>query len=158
MKRTHKFKELNDVAAVVAKAPNLASAAKVLGVDRSTLHRWIEAGKLPRPRSKPPVRKGETEIEKDAQAAESPTGWAAEIRANYALSKTDLELLDLAAAALLMAKTEQHARDRLAAMARFQQLVRQLNLDVQAAAAPSSPRLPSAVVKRSGDPRMALVK
>lgn len=160
MKRTHKFKELGDIQAVVAKASSLSAAAKALGVDRSTLHRWLESGKVKRPRSQPPARNGEAAAEREALAAPTPAGWADKIRAAYRLSDTDAELLGLAGSALSMAKTEEHARDRVTAMARFQQLVRQLNLENQELRSTDSlrPAVSARPIRRPGDdPRAHLM-
>ena len=45
----HKLRALGNVAGTIAAAPSIAAAAKALGVDRSSVHRWVTAGKVPRP-------------------------------------------------------------------------------------------------------------
>lgn len=46
MKGTHKLKALSNVADVLASAPSISAAAKTLGVNRSTIHRWLQGGKV----------------------------------------------------------------------------------------------------------------
>jgi transposase-like protein len=153
MKRTHKLKVLGDVAGVVASAPNLSVAAKRLGVNRSTLHRWIQAGK---------VQKAAPKTGPAAGAAENqaPEAWAKAVRDMGELDVTQSALLDLAAAALKMARTEEQPSVRLSAMGRYQQLVRQLNLATERAvpdALPTSARAPMAQRRAGADPRAILM-
>lgn len=122
MKRTHKFQSLGDVQGVLDAAGQIASAAKQLGVERSTLYRWIKAGKL-----KAPAGTHAGEIPPPGQD-QSPEEWAAHVRETAALDGTGLALLSLAARALTMAQNEPKPETQLSAMARFQQLVRQLSL------------------------------
>lgn len=122
MKRTHKFGLLRgEVADVMASAPSLAAAAAALGVDKSTVFRWRKANKIPAPGGRrgavgpPPL----------------PEGWAASVRAAYDLNATETELVSLAEAALVLARDASlKPADRLAAMSRFSQLVRQIDLEV----------------------------
>ncbi len=67
LKATHKFKVMpRNVNRIVADAPSIAEACRRLGVNRSTLHRWITAGKVQRPGS----RKDEpVQSDADARAA-----------------------------------------------------------------------------------------
>jgi hypothetical protein len=48
-KPTHKLRALGNVADVIAASPSVSAAARTLGVNRSTIHRWITAGKVPTP-------------------------------------------------------------------------------------------------------------
>lgn len=157
MRQTHKFKELKDVEAVVAKASSLSAAAKALGVDRSTLHRWMEAGKIARPRSMPPpANPDDPKFAAPADAA----SWAEGVTRAYALSATDRELVALAEEALRLAKKPDEAiRSRLAAMAEYRQLVRQLNLDAATPAQTQPATVParSPVRRGGGDPRALLM-
>ena len=58
-------------------------------------------------------------------------GWAASVRAAYDLNATEAELVSLAEAALAMARDASlKPADRLAAISRFSQLVRQIDLEV----------------------------
>jgi hypothetical protein len=130
-KRTHKFRAIGgDVAGIVAASPTLTAAARRLGVNRSTIHRWIVDGKAPRPGRRRSLQKNGS----DAQVLElqTPAAWAEAVRAAYVLSVTEQTLLRLAERALEMAHDDtQKTETRLAAMARFQTLVRQLDLEVE---------------------------
>lgn len=147
---------MGDVAAVLAAAPSLTAAAKQLGVDRSTIHRWIEAGKVPRPeRSRP---KAEELAPKPGQ---SPDEWLAWVTDTYKLEGTDLVLAELACKALKMT-TDKNPGVALAAMGRYQQLVRQLALEGDAAGSkpqPQQPTRPAAAPRRRAfaDPRSILM-
>jgi hypothetical protein len=125
VKRTHKLGALGDVAGIIAAAPSISEASRQLGVDRSTIHRWIQAGKAPRPSAR--RRRG---LSAGAGPQQSPEAWARVVRRAYALSATEGGLLDLAVRALAMARDDSTKPEtRLAAMGRYQQLVRQLNLE-----------------------------
>jgi transposase-like protein len=122
-KRTHKLKALGDVAGVVAAAPSLSAAARQLGVNRSSLHRWMANGKVPRPASRP---RGTPATD----AGCSPEHWAVAVRQAYELTATEQRLVDLAVEALTMARDAAKPETvRLAAMGRYQRLVQQLNLE-----------------------------
>jgi transposase-like protein len=125
VKQTHKFQALGDVAAIVASSATVTAASRRLGVSPSSVHRWIKAGKVPR-------RAGRTITAPAAPAAarQTPTSWARAIRRRYVLDATEQTLVDLATRALALsrdatAKVEQ----QLAAMGRYQALVRQLKLE-----------------------------
>lgn len=130
-KHSWKLRQL-DVAAVLAEAPSLSSAARTLGVNRSSIQRWIRAGKVPpfspsprAPRLAPTSQQPEREPEPVATA-----GWAASVRAAYDLTATELELLALAERARTIALDDtQKPETQLAAAGRFQTLIRQLNLE-----------------------------
>jgi len=60
-----------------------------------------------------------------------PEGWGPAVRQAYELDATETELVSLAESALALARDASlKATDRLAAMARFAQLVRQIDLEV----------------------------
>jgi transposase-like protein len=120
MKRTHKWRVLKgDAGPVLAAAPTLSEAARRLGVSRSTLHRWIKSGKMPRPVPPPPVVM-------PAAAGSSFLDW---VRATYTLSRTEDELAQLAQAALDVAHDASASpSQRLAAMTTFRGLARDLRL------------------------------
>jgi transposase-like protein len=126
MKQTHKFQSLGDVAAVVNAAPSLAAAARQLGVDRSSVSRWIKAGKVTRHQAAAaPSVQSETV---------PPESWAQWARDTYDLSATEHTLVDLTDRALTMARDPANSPEvQLKAMARFQALVRQLNLEQEPA-------------------------
>lgn len=153
MKRTYKFQALGDVAKVVAAAPNLTVAAKQLGVNRSTLHRWLQSGKVQRASPKAGVTAG-------ANPGETPEGWATAVRAVVTLDPTQGVLLDLAAAALSLARSAAETPTiRLAAMGRYQQLVRQLNLSAAGGQVlpDTKPAAPRPATQRPPDPRVLMM-
>lgn len=150
MKRTHKLRALGDVAAIVAAAPSVSAAAATLGVDRSSVHRWVTSGKVPhpagRPRRAPGAVRASTAGQRGsskgvARRQSSPDGWARDVRQAYDLSTTESCLVDLAAAALTLAHDSTvPAAVRLNASARFAALVKQLDLeDVHSGQAETQP-------------------
>lgn len=129
-KRTHRLKSMNpaEIARVVASTPSKSEAARRLQVDRSTLHRWLAAGKVStRANLQNPPAAG---AGRDDAAPQDAATWAEWVRQAYELNRTELELLTLAESALaLSADATARPADRLAAMSRFQALVRQLSLE-----------------------------
>jgi len=137
-----------------------------LGVDRSTVVRWMQAGKIqrtggpkrvPKRRGKPVSRTGQT-----------PAQWAAAVRKEYSLDSTDDQLVTLAESALLLSRDPGAAAPvRLVAAGRFQALVKQLALVARNADAVPEPKpaeepqkrqLIRVVTRSSGaDPRAALM-
>ena len=121
MERTWKLKALSgDVAMAMRSAGSVTEAAKVLRVDRGTVHRWLKANKIPplggRGRGCVPL---------------VPENGAASVKAAYDLDATELVLVELVEEALTLARDKSSAPPvRLQAMARFAALVRQLDLEV----------------------------
>lgn len=154
MKRSYKFKALGDVQSVVSSAPSLDEAARRLGVNRSTLTRWLQSGKVKRPQPKEGVAAGAT-------AGQSPDEWAQRVRELGEMDPTRSTLLDLAVEALRMSRdVECRPETRLSAMGRYQQLVRQLNIDAgqtipKPTTAPATTR--PALARSGGDPRAVLM-
>ena len=96
--------------------------SEALGVDRSTVQRWMAAGKIADTRTS-------RTVEPDSPlAADLPSlAWAAAIRAAYPLDNTDDKLVALADLALQVAENPAESSSvRLAAMGRFQALTKQL--------------------------------
>jgi transposase-like protein len=124
LKRTHKFQSLSGVAGVIARSASLTAAARQLGVNRSTLHRWIAAGKVAGPESRPSRGRSTTGSQR------SPESWAQWVRETFDLNGTEDALVKLAEQALALAQ-DQGAKPevRLSAMGRFQQLTRQLDFE-----------------------------
>lgn len=133
MKRTRKW------AYVAQEAERLArlgltprEIAERLGLNKSTVTRWIAAGKLPkRPESAPREVAVPLPIEPAPPVLpnEPPERWAVLVRRTYALNATDDQLVTLAAAALTLARDPlTPSKVQLAAMARFQAIVKQLAL------------------------------
>lgn len=159
-KQTHKLKGLGDVATIIAAAPSLTAAARQLGVDRSTIHRWIESGKAKRPGRAPRKRR----LTKPPRAGQSPAAWARWVRRSYEIDGTDQVLLDLAVQALKLARdVKEPPAVCLAAMARYQMLIKQLNLDGEGEKAEQKPAAPQrrepVAQRRTGifDPRSVLM-
>ena len=101
MKKTHKLRALGDVPAVLAAAGTVAEAARRLGVDQSSLRRWIRAGKLVDPRG--PRATATPRAPRPVTAADdllTPAEWEAAVLAEFDFSKTERQLLRLARRAL----------------------------------------------------------
>lgn len=135
-----------------------AVIATRLGVDRASVARWIQAGKLPAPR---PSRRRQMPVPPGSpMPAEA---WAAAVRSAYALDATDEALVGLAVAALTAARDpEAKSSERLAAMGRFQALVKQLRLLArqpvdEVAAAPLPPPASPIAPPTRPDPRAQLL-
>ena len=129
MPKSFKFRRIGkDAAEVLASSPSQSAAARRLGVDRSTLHRWLVAGKVQRP---PRREKRATEATPAAEMTDqTPEQWAATLRADYLFSSTEEVLVDLGAVTLRLSKDERLSpSERLAAVGRFQQLIKQLHLE-----------------------------
>jgi transposase-like protein len=162
MKRSHKLRGMGDVAEIVAFAPDRTSAAAQLGVNRSTLHRWIKAGKVPEPGSaRPKVGTAVPAASGEAGASPSPDLWFAAASGAREFTPTERQLLELARAALRLAYDSADDKTRLSAMSRFQGLVKQVNLGASSAAAdkPSSERAdrPRRPYLTSMDPRKMIM-
>lgn len=98
--------------------------ADKLGLNKSTVTRWIQAGKLERGKrtSAPPA----TET---PHVAQTPAEWAKSVRENYKLDDTDEQLVKLAEVALALSlNPKTGASVRMTAAGRFQGIVRQLSL------------------------------
>lgn len=134
---------------------------KRLNVRRSTVTRWMAAGKLNDTRRKG-SRKGPYKPYPHPGKVRSPAEWARTVREAYDLDATDDQLVDLAESSLSVARDEnQDARVRLAAAGRFQAIVKQLALVARAAEAAPEPVAAAAVtpspIRRVGpDPRTRL--
>lgn len=154
---SHKLRRLGDAGAVVAAASSVADAAKRLGVKRSTVYRWIAAGKTPKPGGE------RTGLSAGPVKGQTPEVWAAQVRGCRELDATGAALLDLAVSAFTLARENSSALVRLSAMTRFQALVKQLRLDEGEAesgkpaesSAPATTKNP-AVRRVTHDPRRLL--
>jgi hypothetical protein len=135
MKRTWVLRSLvGEVGEVMATAPSLAAAAARLGVDRSSVCRWVKAGRIPPPagrqRRRPPAD-SVTAATGLTDTPVPPAGWAAAVRAAYELNASEAELVRLAETALALAHdAAQPAAVRIQAMRAFSALLRQLDLEV----------------------------
>jgi hypothetical protein len=97
-----------------------------LDVNRSTVTRWMAAGKLQRTARSAAPR---ADAQRAKPTGKSPAEWAAAVREAYALDATDEQLVTLAESALETAQDQREsAQVRLSAMGRFQAVVKQLAL------------------------------
>lgn len=166
-KRTRKWAFVSQEAARLAGLGlSPREIAERLGVDKSSVTRWMKAGKLER--RPPSLAPGAT------QPKQSPAEWAASVREAYDLDATDDQLVTIAETALALSLDRNVAAHvRMTAAGRFQAIVRQLALVARAAdkdaapeksPAPSTPeparaaRGPERIIRRpGGDPRKLLM-
>lgn len=156
MKRTRKWAFVAQEASRLAElglAP--LDIASRLGVKRSTVQRWMAAGKLTDTRQN--AREGRTP---SVNVSTKPSAWAATVRREYALDATDDQLVTQAEVALGMSLDPlQSSTTRLTAMRTFQGLVKQLALvargaDQAPSETPSKAPIAARVVHRpTTDPR-----
>ncbi len=136
-----------------------------LGVNKSTVTRWIKAGKLGSVRK--PASMAAAKLEKEAQDGKKTAAqWAAAVRKEYALDVTDDQMVSMAESALLVIRDPTSAPQlRLQAMGRFQAIVKQLALVSKATdtgkpdaeTRPAARRAVNPPVRRSSvDPRSIL--
>jgi transposase-like protein len=120
MRRSRKWRYMAQEAGRLAEMGlSGAAIAQRLGVHKATVCRWMATGKLRNTR----------QTVSTASAVLPPLDWAATVRKMYALDASDEELVNLATAALEVAKDPaQPPMIRLAAAGRFQALVKQLAL------------------------------
>ena len=157
-KRTHKLAGLGNVADVVRMSTSVAAAARKLGVRRESVYRWIQAGKVPKPKwmgvkamAPGAVLKGIT-----------PEEWGERIKSERKFDVAGLALVDLAVKALRLTTETEPPMVRLAATARFAALVKQLGLTGDAAASEGKSehselvRVPT-VRRVTHDPRQVLM-
>lgn len=141
-----------------------------LGVNKTTVNRWISAGKLTLVRPEKDVRPTSAQATAAIRARQTPPQWAASVRGEFDLNVTDDQLVTLAETALTMSTDPTApAHVRMNAAGRFQAIVRQLALDTRGAASqqptgdtppPEAPpeRHRNPPVRRpSGDPRGILM-
>lgn len=157
MKRTRKWHYVEQEATRLANLGlSPAGIAQRIQVQTSTVNRWMRAGKLTDTRrtgtAQPAVETGRTAEE-----------WGKAVRSDYALDATDEELVKMAEAALEAAHDPKHSLSaQMAAMGRFQALVKQLNLVARAAVEPlpkpepSKQADPPVPQRREDDPRRFL--
>jgi len=162
MKRTRKWIFVaQEAQRLLALGLTPRAIAKRLSVSKSTVTRWIAAGKV----RKPPTSRPGPAGDRSGSVAHSAEEWAASVRRDYALDATDEQLVELATAALARARHPRTpARMQLTAMGRFQALVKQLALvtrhDEAIVAAPPAPTPPTPVQtsrQSRTDPRTILV-
>ena len=128
MKKTWKFgSKAGEAGDVMRSAPSLAAAAKVLQVDKSTVFRWVKERRIPPPGGRQLLRPRVVGL---PSVPADPGDWGASVRSSYVLTPTDVVLVELAEAALTIARDPtQSVMARLTAAGRFQLLVKQLRLE-----------------------------
>lgn len=150
MKRTRKWSYVEQEAKRLAGLGlTPIEIATRIGVNRSTIQRWMACGKLEKRVKSRVVANGQT-----------PTQWAATVRKDYALDATDEQLVRLAEAALGMSLDPALSpNERMTATARFQGIVKQLALVARLADADTGQAKPEAKreVSRRADPRGLLM-
>ena len=127
-----------------------------LGVNKSSVTRWMKAGKLAnRASDRAPV--------KVTHRRQTPAQWAAAVRRAYDLDATDEQLVALAVIALCLSKDRSIGpQARMTATGRFQAVVKQLRLvartETSTVVPEAAKRKTFDLPRRSGtDPRMLLV-
>lgn len=141
-KRTHKLRTLGDAVEIVAGASSVTAAAKALGVDRSTVTRWIADGKVPRPGGRRQSRgSAMSRTEPPKVLPVSADVWATDIKERYELSATESAIVELARAALVLAlDLTQDPRVRAAGSREFRACVSDLNLEEESDGKVETPR------------------
>lgn len=144
-----------------------AEIARRLKVNRSSVTRWIKAGKLANDRKPQPPPATPPRRRMNAKR-DSPSEWAMRIRAEYSLDASDDQLVTLAERCLVMAQDPAlKPSDRVSAGREFRGIVKQLALvgrhGVEIPETPSAPA-PAAAAARpmpvrstTADPRAKLM-
>jgi len=158
MQRTRKRQHLGTEAIRLAELGlSPTEVAAKLGVNRSTVHRWMVAGHVPDtrdPRDRPDAVPAVPAV--DPLTVDATT-WAAAIRAAYPLDATDAKLVDLADLALTVAQNAAELPSiRLAAVGRFQSVVKQLATRIRATTDDRPPAPVAAPPTARVDPRTLL--
>lgn len=153
MKRTRKWSYVEQEAKrLSALGLDQSAIAKRLGVNKSTVNRWVAAGKLTVPKRLTLSGTGQ-----------NPGSWAASVRKDYALDASDDQLVTIGEAALGMALDPSLAAHvRMTAAGRFQAILRQLALvarraDVESERPVKPEPKPEPVMPRRVDPRKVLM-
>jgi hypothetical protein len=157
MRRTRKWAYVKQEATRLAELGlTPLEIAERLEVNRSSVQRWMAAGKVTDTRR---TNKDRAPVEPVSTAGKTPSEWAIEVRRNFVLDVTDEQLVTMAEAALTIAHNRFSSEPvRLAAMGRFQAIVKQLSLVARRAdeeTAPTRPESPARAA-RTQDPRTLL--
>lgn len=131
-KRTWRRREHTDDAIrdALRQSKSIAAAARRLGVNKSSLSRWLKDDPALHP-SPPAATSTGSETPAAIVASENMDAgqWKRWVLATYNLNATEMQLLALAVEALAMTRDKLlRPADRLAAAARFQSVLRQLQL------------------------------
>jgi Homeodomain-like domain len=158
MQRTRKYTHVGPEAKrLAALGLSPIAIAERLGVNRSTVQRWMAAGHLEDTRETRTVQSAE--LPPAPPAVDVPAlEWGDAMRAAYTLDATDAKLVALADLALTVAQSPAELPSiRLAAAGRFQSLVKQLASRIRPTVdeRPATPVQVEAVTARA-DPRALL--
>lgn len=128
MKRTRKWSFVEQEARrLVALRLTPREIASRLGVSKSTVTRWMQAGKIGR--TTETSQEAERRTIQAATGEQTPAQWAKDVRSSYDLDATDDQMVTMAETTLLVIRDPAADADlRLKAMGRFQALVKQLAL------------------------------
>lgn len=159
MKKTRKWSFVQQEAVRLAELRlSPKEIADRLGVNKSSVTRWMKAGKLKATAQDP--RATAEAVAKVLLGNQTPAQWAAEVRTAFALDVTDDQMVSMAESVLLLIRDPlADSKLRLQAMGRFQALVKQLNLLARVADAkgederPTQRRANPPVQRSSADPR-----
>lgn len=154
MQQTRKWTHVGPEARrLAARGLSPTAIGEALGVDRSTIQRWMAAGKIDDTRTSRTVDPASPLA---AAAALPALAWAAAIRAAYTLDSTDEKLVALADLALAVAENPaEQSSIRLAAAGRFQSLTKQLSTRIRPTA-DEKPAPPVQAATVRADPRAIL--
>lgn len=151
MKRTRKWAYVQQEAQRLADIGlNANQIAKRLQLNKSTVSRWLKAGKLTKGDGS---RKAVVGIH--AEQKQTPAEWAAAVRGEFALDASDDQLVTLAEESLALSRDPRcSVRERMAAGNEFRSTLKQLNLPAKAADAVAAKPQPDAVEPPKPKPRL----
>ena len=135
MRRTRKWSQVKQEATRLAKLGcSPLEIAKHIRVDKSSVTRWIRAGKLPRADDSNVIALG-------VQPKQTPAEWAAAVREDYLLDATDEQLVTLGEAALMISQDPLAKRsERLNASRAFLSVVDKLKIVTRRGAEQAQPQ------------------
>ncbi len=136
MQKTRKFTHLGSEAKRLAAAGvSRMEIARQLGVNYSTVHRWMASGRLGDRRGSGPVMVPDVRT-----APATATDWASQIRAGFVIDCTDEEIIRLGELALSVAHNPtEPTTTRLSASARFLSLSQRLTAHARPIVADAEP-------------------
>jgi hypothetical protein len=141
VKATYKLRALGNARDIVASSRSLGEAAARLKVDKSTVFRWVRAGKVPPPGGKPGPKAAQVGQLADVPIPTTAISWLERVRATYEFNPTEEVLVQLADIALRLAEDSSLSVPvRMAAAGRFQSLVRQIGFPEEDARASQKDR------------------
>jgi hypothetical protein len=124
MKRTRKWQFIGQEAQrLFGLGMSLSEIGRQLDVRQSTFSRWVQSGKLTKPKA------SSRSLVNPGKGPKAPAEWAKSVRGDYSLDATDEQLVTTGQQALEIAYNMAESPTlRLVAMGRFQSIVKQLAL------------------------------